>query len=314
MFAHKFFQPMRLMLTLELKQQNRPQDMTEIKGYKVLGVKLPPVHGHGAIHHLLFKKHEAKLGEYEDRSMFFSNVPINTDMKIWKRFFQNVAIGATVETYIPSYLTDSVEDTFLDLPKLTSDLQIESNADMGIDPMSTKLPRNCGVVTFIDKSAFQLAMNNLKQLSSKSKVVDWPLDPNDFGSGYFLAQFKSQILDVHILSNQVHQALLKFDQAEHESMESFKAQSELVDEDGFTLVVGPQRKTKAGILGQQKLAASKVDSDKAKTKEKKKEKQDFYRFQLRERKKEEMNELLRKFKSDQEKVRSMKDKKRFRPY
>ena len=47
---------------------------------------------------------------------------------------------------------------------------------------------------------------------------------------------------------------------------------------------------------------------------KSKEKQDFYRFQLRQRKKEEMNELLNKFKLDQEKVRMMKEKKRFRPY
>ena len=78
-------------------------------------------------------------------------------------------------------------------------------------------------------------------------------------------------------------------------------------------MVGPQRKTKAGILGKQKLAAT-VESEKAKSKMKSKEKQDFYRFQIRQRKKEEMNDLLNKFKMDQEKVRVMREKKRFRPY
>ena len=67
-------------------------------------------------------------------------------------------------------------------------------------------------------------------------------------------------------------------------------------------------------MGQQQLATNKAVSEQAQAKMKKKEKQDFYRFQLRERKKEEMNELLRKFKSDQEKVKTMRDKKRFRPY
>ena len=67
-------------------------------------------------------------------------------------------------------------------------------------------------------------------------------------------------------------------------------------------------KTKAGILGKQKLAST-VGVVKAQSKMKSKEKQDFYRFQLRQRKKEEMNELLNKFKLDQEKVRMMKEKK-----
>ena len=104
-----------------------------------------------------------------------------------------------------------------------------------------------------------------------------------------------------------------FDNAEQESIENLQNQASLVDEDGFQLVVGSHRKTKAGILGKQNLAST-VESEKAKNKMKKKEKQDFYRFQLRQRKKEEMNELLSKFKSDQEKVRLMKEKKRFRPY
>ena len=50
-----------------------------------------------------------------------------------------------------------------------------------------------------------------------------------------------------------------------------------------------------------------------KKKKNNKEKEDFYRFQLRERKKAEMNDLLRKFKQDQERIRTMKEKKRFRP-
>ncbi|EGV66411.1 hypothetical protein PSN45_002996 [Yamadazyma tenuis] len=282
--------------------------VTEIKGFKVLPLKIP---NSSVESYIFFKKHEVKLaGDSESRSIFFCNLPIASTTKVLKKFFQNIAIGATMESFTASYLTDSAEDVFLDLSKLTSDLDIPSE----VDESSAKLPKNCGIVTFIDKSAFQLAMNKLKSLSSGYKVVEWPLEANSFGSQYFLGKYHSQVLDVETLSNSVSQALIDFDKAEKDSIEHLSNQRELVDEDGFTLVVGPQRKTKAGILGQQKSAIAKAESQKAQAKMKKKQKEDFYRFQLREKKKEEMNELLRKFKADQEKVRAMSDKKRFRPY
>ena len=90
-------------------------------------------------------------------------------------------------------------------------------------------------------------------------------------------------------------------------------QTEIVDEDGFTLVVGSHTKTKAGMLGKQKLLQAK-EQERSKKKLKRKEKDDFYRFQLREKKKAEMNDLLHKFKQDQERVKVMKERKRFRPY
>ena len=49
-------------------------------------------------------------------------------------------------------------------------------------------------------------------------------------------------------------------------------------------------------------------------KKKSKEKKDFYRFQIREQKKQEMNSLLKRFKEDQDKIKDLKEKKRFKPY
>lgn len=279
--------------------------VTEIKGYKIVPVTIPKTK---ALHHLFFKKHEVKGGN-ENRSIFFCNLPIASTTKVLKKFFQHIAIGATIESFSTSYLTDIAEDVFLDLTKLTSDLDIPTE----IDETRAKLPKNCGIVTFIDKSAYQLAMNKLRQISNDQKSVEWPLE-NSFGSNYFLEKYHSKVLDVDTLSEDVKQSLIDFDTAEKESIDNFKNQRELVDEDGFTLVVGAQRKTKAGILGQQKLAVTKAESDKAKSKMKKKQKEDFYRFQLREKKKEEMNDLLRKFRADQEKVKEMRERKRFRPY
>ena len=259
-------------------------------------------------HYVYFKKHDSRTNpdSTNNTSIFLCNLPILSDLQTIKKYFQSVALGATIEGYTQSYLTDTTEDVWLDLTKLTSDLPVGNT-----DETASKLPKNCAVVTFIDKSSFQLAFNSLKRLASSGTVSTWPM--KDITSSYFLNLYKLKILDKEKLSEKVAQALKDFDNAEQESIENLQNQASLVDEDGFQLVVGSHRKTKAGILGKQNLAST-VESEKAKNKMKKKEKQDFYRFQLRQRKKEEMNELLSKFKSDQEKVRLMKEKKRFRPY
>lgn len=286
--------------------------VSEIKGFHVLKVRLPESTG---THYVYFRKHEVKLGQAPSslnllgRLMFLFNVPIETTLATMKKYFQQVAIGATVENYIPSLLTDSEEDVYVDLTKLTSDLEYLSDAL--VKEVALKLPKLCGIVTFIDKAALQLAFGALKKLAADGKSTNWPV--HTLGSVFLRNKYKNQIYDTHTLSESVSTALADFNRAEQESKEELRRQTELVDEDGFTLVVGSHRKTKAGILGKQKYAQTE-GSERALKKLKKKEKEDFYRFQLREKKKAEMNDLLRKFKHDQERVQMMKEKKRFRPY
>lgn len=282
----------------------------EIKGFQVLPLRLPDSTG---TLYLYFRKHEIKgnqaAQQLSGRSLFAFNLPIQTNHLVIKKYFQQVAIGATVESFIPSILTDLQEDFYVDLTKLTSDLQFEN--DNVTKEIAEKLPKNCAIITFIDKSSFQLAFNALKKLSNDAKVTNWPVP--SLGSAFFQEKYQNQILDPAQLSVSVATALADFNRAEQELMEDLKRSTEVVDEDGFTLVVGSHRKTKAGILGKQKLAGT-VGLEKANKKLKKKEKEDFYRFQLREKKKNEMNDLLQKFKQDQERIKTMKEKKRFRPY
>lgn len=295
----------------------------EIKGFSILPVKLPDSK---STQYIFFKKHDAKNDPLNtnERSLFLSNLPISCDFTTIKKFFQEVALGSTVESITTSSLTNCSEDVWINLTKLTSDLPLST-----VDETATKLPKNSAIVTFVDKASLQLAYTALKKLSSssssaaattttattttskQSEIKQWPIKP--MGSAYYLHAYELQVLDKETLSEQVAKALQDFDRAEKESIEELQQQANMVDEDGFTLVVGSHRKTKAGILGKQKLANT-VESEKAKNSLKKKEKQDFYRFQLREKKKEEMNDLLSKFKADQEKVRLMREKKRFRPY
>ncbi|KAK6458651.1 ribosomal RNA processing protein 7 [Scheffersomyces xylosifermentans] len=287
--------------------------VTELKGFYVLPVSSPKSQ---VPHYIFFKKHDSKnsgSSTNNGRALFMCNLPVATSTASLKKFFQEVAIGATIESFVPSLLNDCPLDVWVNLTKLTSDLELnpELLSAQNADEEAAKLPKNCGIVSFVDKSAFQLAFNSLKKLSASAKTTPWTFPT--FDSKYYLQRYQAKILDPEVLSESVSQALVDFDRAERESKEALQQQTQLVDEDGFTLVVGSHRKTKAGIMGKQKLAAT-VEVEKAQNKMKKKEKEDFYRFQLRQRKKDEMNELLQKFKLDQEKVRMMKEKKRFRPY
>lgn len=285
--------------------------VTEIKGFQILKVKLPEGDG---THYIYFRKHEVKGAQgsqnISGRLLFIFNTPIETSVAVLRKYFQQVAIGATVENFIASPLNDMEEEVYIDLTKFTSELQYEV-AEGDTKEIALKLPKNCGIITFIDKASFQLAFNALKKLSGDKKATNWPVPA--LGSQFLLGKLKAKVLDPNQLAQDVSAALELFNRAEQESRQELQKQTEIVDEDGFTLVVGSHTKTKAGMLGKQKLLQAK-EQERSKKKLKRKEKDDFYRFQLREKKKAEMNDLLHKFKQDQERVKVMKERKRFRPY
>ena len=99
-------------------------------------------------------------------------------------------------------------------------------------------------------------------------------------------------------------------------------EGELLDQDGFVIVQrgGKYGRTNAGE-GQgvgviRKNAAEVVDIAGTNSKKKKKplELEDFYRFQRRETKRNELAEMRVQFEKDKEKVRKFKETRRFKPY
>lgn len=112
--------------------------------------------------------------------------------------------------------------------------------------------------------------------------------------------------------------MANFTKAEEREFSDARSMAGQVDADGFTLVGsaskrkgGPLRPDPAATLSGGGVNPEDQSSNKSK---KSKEKKDFYRFQIREQKKQEMNGLLKRFREDQEKIKELKEKKRFRPY
>jgi ribosomal RNA-processing protein 7 len=97
---------------------------------------------------------------------------------------------------------------------------------------------------------------------------------------------------------------------------------ELLDEDGFTIVqsTGKYGRTADGQVGSSVKVARRrpgddLEDDAIKEKKRKRfELEDFYRFQRREQKREELANLRSKFRDDQEKVKKLKSSRSFKPF
>ncbi|KAF5095526.1 hypothetical protein D0Z00_003101 [Geotrichum galactomycetum] len=135
-------------------------------------------------------------------------------------------------------------------------------------------------------------------------VEDFVKDPNIPNAGKIILR----MVDLYMLN---------FAKAEARELQNVRSLAEQVDEDGFTLVVSSTRKSAADIRTAPKMTEDEAiqnDSTTGGKKKKSKEKKDFYRFQIREQKKQEMNSLLKRFREDQDKIKELKEKKRFKPY
>lgn len=265
----------------------------------------------GETHHYMFaKKHQSK-SEAEKNCLFLVNLPLLTHVENLKHNVAQICSQYDTVAHVSELLHhDEFGLNEVDLSRLTSDLLSTGELEE-----KRYTPRNTALLQFVDSASLENAWAALRKYSQEdrkgSRIVDWQFQSPSMAT--FISFYKP--LDVDYLKEDVHTHLSIFEQREQQAQE--QVQSSIVDEDGFTLVVGKNTKSlnsirkkilnKNPLLKHEKRArpVSAVD---------KKAKQDFYRFQVRERKKQEINELLRKFKEDQEKIREMKSKRRFNPY
>lgn len=295
-------------------------DYSPIKGFMPLPITLPAAANLPESTHLCYIKPHMSRDPNEQadttRSLFLINpLPLWTLDNVKKLFRQintashieKILVREAVDLSRVSSLGSGVNyDLHINLSKLT-------NEEYGDElDENEKLPFGSSVITFLDRDGLELFLSSVKKIK---KTIKWDISDStaETGSAKY-TQIPNLVLDRKSLEKQVAQSLIDFQNREKKAEEEVQNMREIVDEDGFTLVVGSQKKTKSEILGSMKTLAD-LEKDSAHVKKmKKKEKKDFYRFQIRERKKQEMNQLLSKFKEDQERVKLMKQRRRFKPY
>ncbi|KAJ3157908.1 Ribosomal RNA-processing protein 7 [Geranomyces variabilis] len=116
------------------------------------------------------------------------------------------------------------------------------------------------------------------------------------------------------LAAETNSTLAAFEDAERAARAAVESARNVPDADGFVTVVRGRGRKGMNSDGQGASVTAARADDLKKLKPKKKELVDFYRFQLRENKRNQLADLRRKFEEDKQKIAALRANRRFNPY
>ncbi|KAJ3176711.1 Ribosomal RNA-processing protein 7 A [Geranomyces variabilis] len=116
------------------------------------------------------------------------------------------------------------------------------------------------------------------------------------------------------LAAETNATLAAFEDAERAARAAVESARNVPDADGFVTVVRGRGRKGMNCDGQGASVTAARAEDLTKLKPKKKELVDFYRFQLRENKRNQLADLRRKFEDDKQKIAALRANRRFNPY
>ncbi|KAI8820392.1 ribosomal RNA-processing protein 7-domain-containing protein [Fimicolochytrium jonesii] len=116
------------------------------------------------------------------------------------------------------------------------------------------------------------------------------------------------------LQQETDTTLVAFEDAERDARLAAENKRNVPDEDGFVTVVRGRGKRNVNVDGQGASVTAARPEEVKKLKPKKLELVDFYRFQMRESKRNQLADLRRKFEEDKLRIQALKASRRFKPY
>ncbi|KAJ2957597.1 hypothetical protein NQZ79_g6727 [Umbelopsis isabellina] len=298
--------------------------LQEFSGFKVL-----PVHmNRGAIHYMYMKKHESRVDSAatpKDRTLFLLNLPTDTTEAHLKKLFKPYARIVNVKYHTRGQQQagddDDEEDTNVeeeqeDQTLLTKRQKKMKNAEEAkkkeSDP-SLKIRHLLTTGSYAHVVVLDTKeLDNLLNMGAKKR--DWniedeatlPLGFDRYRSLYSLSHPSSTELQ-----QRVDYFIIKFQAAEYEKERIATEQQNKMDEDGFIMVTRHHRR---GTNTDGTVTVTAAKSDRQVKPQKKKELVNFYRFQMREQKRDQLVELRKKFEVDRKKIEQLKQTRKFRPY
>ncbi|ELU16886.1 hypothetical protein CAPTEDRAFT_220399 [Capitella teleta] len=126
----------------------------------------------------------------------------------------------------------------------------------------------------------------------------------------WLINYKTPYVNTAALQKDIDEFMAPFEQKESEEIRQMKEQADQADADGWVTVSKFSRKKTAPRTETQDLKVKK----KLKERNKEKELLNFYSFQIRETKKNRIDELRMKFEEDKKRIAEMRAERKFRPF
>jgi len=127
----------------------------------------------------------------------------------------------------------------------------------------------------------------------------------------------SYVVNIKQLQKEVDRFMWNFDKEKEERKKKVEALSSAPDADGWVTVTRKGRKHTTGAGGKTVGVAAKIDLatiEHIKEKEKKLQKDNFYRFQRTDKKQHNIEELRIRFEEDKKRIEKMRQGRKFRPF
>jgi ribosomal RNA-processing protein 7 len=285
------------------------------------------------------RRHTPKIPTPTDsRSLFVTNVPVDsTEAHLRALFASLVGAGrfesATFEDESKEAHSQSQSQSLIDVAQPAHAARLlqahgrkrkreDDEAERAREEAAVRLPstwtrplRRSGstaVVLLADEKSVQQVLKAIGKAHKTKKYPAWPGSDDlpegkvpPLGPAWLKAHNRLSYPDRQALQASVDAFSALFARREQEAAEIAKRLRNEPDEDGFVTVT----------RGGRSAPASRTEAEEAKRRmlekqEKKKEElTNFYRFQLRERKKAEQAELLKRFDEDRRKLEAMREKK-----
>jgi ribosomal RNA-processing protein 7 len=293
-----------------------------VNGFHVLPLTTPSssAYPHKATHYLYVRANTPKVPtEDTSREVFLVNVPVDaTELHVRSLFadqlgglrIEKVAFeGARVGKGINAPVAPTTQGK--KRKRISEDAEDDSNLDdeeVGLLPetwdRSLHHSGGTAIATFVDKTSADLAIKEVRKAVKAKREIQWGAGlakklPS-LGSARYLNHHHLRFPDPNVLQSSVDAYMDAFTAKEEARMRMLAKQRSEPDEDGFITV------TRGGRSGPAKEEETRAKEEELKKRQQNMVKSDFYRFQVREKKKEQAQDLVRGFEEDRRRLEEMK--------
>ncbi|PSS20610.1 hypothetical protein M430DRAFT_236005 [Amorphotheca resinae ATCC 22711] len=303
--------------------------MSKIGDYTVLPLTLPPTTAYPkpARHTLYLRPHAPKIpSESDARSLFVVNVPVDSTPAHFRAVFTKLIGAGRLEsmTFEHEKVQPSAPSQAVEVVS-TKGKKRKRAANEGSAQADTELPQlwdrelrksgSSAVVVLVDQKSVESALKAVRKLhkSSAAEEEKWPVWGEGvedkvpaLGSRRYLTHHKMRYPDPATLQANVDAFMTEWNRKEEEKARLAKRQRNVPDEDGFVTV------TRGGRTGPARMEEAEAKRLEMEEKERKKKQEltekPFYRFQLREIRKQEQAQLIQQFEEDKKRLMGMKEK------
>ncbi|KAH7080013.1 ribosomal RNA-processing protein 7-domain-containing protein [Paraphoma chrysanthemicola] len=298
--------------------------------FTILPVTLPtlsglPEHCNDAKHYVYIKPHAPSIPTIADeRSLFIANIPIDATESNVRALFADQLGGSRVErvdfdSSIPAqpmhkrWKSDKADKQDgahrgkkrkRDEEALVAEgvVEDEDSALPSIWPGELRRSGSGAVVVFVDKSSARGALKEVQKAVKEGRIIHWKSGDAALGAERYRSHNTLTYPAASVLQASLNAYLTQFNALEVLRNKHRKHARSVPDEDGFITV------TRGGRAGPARIEDA--EKKKAELEERKKKnavKDDFYRFQNREKRKEVEMGLRRRFEEDRKRVEKMRE-------